>query len=245
MVKRFLCFTLFLLVVNGCGRESGRGRAAQCSPDCVEGVVELHFNYSVGKGCQCLEINGDVFSVAFSGELISRIETARGTREPVVKMNFGADFPLCLRQAIVALVFPAYNADILMYTNKGEDRIVSRVMFADSRNRAKARNLYEHIVRIRTTYDGLELEGGFLFALVDSCADVLAPLGKFRALTLAEYFAVLIEKNAEYDGSLDATWYFGEDEYFECVVEGAVDNENSVEYSLNSENKIPQLKLAR
>ena len=218
MVKMFLSFGLLLLIVHGCGSESERGRAVQGSPEYAEGCIVLHFNYSADNGCQCPEINGDIFSTAFSEELMSRIQKACRTREPVVKMHFGADFPLCLRQAIVALVFPAYNVGILMYTNNGEDRVVSRIMLADDRNRAKARNLNDHIGRIRTTYDCLDSEKGFPFALVDSCDDILALLGEFRALTLAEYFAVLIEKNAEYDGSLQTTWRFGEYVYFECVV---------------------------
>lgn len=218
MVKMFLSFGLLLLIVHGCGSESERGRAVQGSPEYAEGCIVLHFNYSADKGCQCPEINGDIFSTAFSEELMSRIQKAWRTREPVVKMHFGADFPLCLRQAIVALVFPACNVSILMYTNNGEDRVVSRIMLADDRNRAKARNLNDHIVRIRTTYDCLDSEKGFPFALVDSCDDILALLGEFRALTLAEYFAVLIEKNAEHDGSLQTTWRFGEYVYFECVV---------------------------
>ena len=215
MVKMFLSFGLLLLIVHGCGSESERGRAVQGSPEYAEGCIVLHFNYSADNGCQCPEINGDIFSTAFSEELMSRIQKAWRTKEPVVKMHFGADFPLCLRQAIVALVFPAYNVGLLMYTNTGEDRIVSRIMLADDRNRAKARNLNDHIGRIRTTYDCLDSEKGFPFALVDSCDDILALLGEFRALTLAEYFAVLIEKNAEYDGSLQTTWRFGEDVYFE------------------------------
>ena len=218
MVKMFLSFGLLLLIVHGCGSESERGRAVQGSPEYAEGCIVLHFDYSADNGCQCPEINGDIFSTAFSEELMSRIQKACRTREPVVKMHFGADFPLCLRQAIVALVFPAYNVGILMYTNNGEDRVVSRIMLADDRNMAKARNLNEHIGRIRTTYDCLDSEKGFRFALVDSCDDILALLGEFRALTLAEYFAVLIEKNAEYDGSLQTTWRFGEYVYFECVV---------------------------
>ena len=217
MVKMFLCFTLLLLIVLGCGSESERGRHAQSSPDYAERCIELHFNYSADKGCQCPEINGDVFSMAFSEELMSRIQKAWRTREPVVKMHFGADFPLCLRQAIVALVFPAYNVGVLTHTNNGKDRIVSRIMLADDRNRAKARTLNDHICRIRTIYDGLDSEKGFPFALVDSCDEVFAPLGEFRALTLAEYFTVLIEKSAEHDGSLETTWHFGEDVYFECV----------------------------
>ena len=92
MVKMFLSFTLLLLIVLGCGSESERGRPVQDSPDYAERCIVLHFNYSDDKGCQCPEINGDIFSTAFSEELMSRIQKAWRTKEPVVKMHLGGVF---------------------------------------------------------------------------------------------------------------------------------------------------------